>query len=100
MMTPGDLFVVEAVNRQLQRPSLTLALDVESRMVADFHLGLENLPTKPAALTVRHCQRPAGLRIKAESHIGRCLGYRRCPHCKWPGVSPTAVGSRKLGAGR
>ncbi|XUY29992.1 Mu transposase C-terminal domain-containing protein (plasmid) [Agrobacterium sp. rho-8.1] len=49
-----DLFVVDAVNRQpLQRPWLTLAIDVASRMVAGFHLSLEHPSSTSVALAIR-----------------------------------------------
>ncbi|WP_051649911.1 DNA-binding domain-containing protein [Rhizobium etli] len=50
-----DLFLVDAVNRQpLQRPWLTLAIDVASRMVAGFYLSLENPSSTSVALAIRH----------------------------------------------
>ncbi|NTJ45005.1 DDE-type integrase/transposase/recombinase [Agrobacterium larrymoorei] len=49
-----DLFVVDAVNRQpLQRPWLTLAIDVASRMVAGFYLSLEHPSSTSVALAIR-----------------------------------------------
>jgi len=50
-----DLFVVNAVNRQpLQRPWLTLAIDIASRMVAGFYLSLEHPSSTSVALAIRH----------------------------------------------
>ncbi|MFN3833775.1 MAG: Mu transposase C-terminal domain-containing protein [Allorhizobium sp.] len=54
-----DLFVVDAVNRQpLQRPWLTLAIDVASRMVAGFYLSLEHPSSTSVALAIRHMVLP------------------------------------------
>lgn len=49
-----DLFIVDTVHRRpLQRPWLTLAIDVSSRMVAGFYLGLESPSSTSVALTVQ-----------------------------------------------
>jgi putative transposase len=54
-----DLFVVDAVNRQpLQRPWLTLAIDIASRMVAGFYLSLEPPSSTSVALAIRHMVLP------------------------------------------
>ena len=54
-----DLFVVDAVNRQpLQRPWLTLAIDIASRMVAGFYLSLEHPSSTSVALAIRHMVLP------------------------------------------
>lgn len=50
-----DVFVVDAVHRQpIQRPWLTLAIDVTSRMVAGFYLTLENPSSTSVALAIQH----------------------------------------------
>ncbi|NEJ26141.1 hypothetical protein GR247_40115 [Rhizobium leguminosarum] len=49
-----DLFIVDTVHRRpLQRPWLTLAIDVASRMVAGFHLSLETPSSTSVALVVQ-----------------------------------------------
>ncbi|WP_245493514.1 MULTISPECIES: transposase family protein [unclassified Mesorhizobium] len=54
-----DLFVVDAVHRRpLQRPWLTLAIDVASRMVAGFYLTLENPSSVSVALCIQHMVMP------------------------------------------
>ncbi|MBY3211785.1 Mu transposase C-terminal domain-containing protein [Rhizobium laguerreae] len=54
-----DLFVVDTVNRQpLQRPWLTLAIDIASRMVAGFYLSLEHPSSTSVALAIRHMVLP------------------------------------------
>lgn len=54
-----DLFVVDAQQRQpLQRPWLTLAIDVASRMVAGFYLSLEAPSTTSVALAIQHLVLP------------------------------------------
>ncbi|MHC2296121.1 DNA-binding domain-containing protein [Rhizobium mongolense] len=54
-----DLLIVDAVSRQpLQRPWLTLAIDVASRMVAGFYLSLENPSSTSVALAVQHLVLP------------------------------------------
>ncbi|MBB5577848.1 MULTISPECIES: Mu transposase C-terminal domain-containing protein [Rhizobium] len=54
-----DLFIVDTVSRQpLQRPWLTLAIDVASRMVAGFYLSLENPSSTSVALAVQHVVLP------------------------------------------
>ncbi|OAV50578.1 transposase [Rhizobium sp. WYCCWR10014] len=54
-----DLFVVDAVNRQpLQRPWLTLAIDIASRMVAGFYLSLEHPSSTSVALAIQHMVLP------------------------------------------
>lgn len=50
-----DIFVVDAVHRQpIQRPWLTLAIDVASRMVVGFYLTLESPSSTSVALAVQH----------------------------------------------
>ncbi|WEX12323.1 Mu transposase C-terminal domain-containing protein [Chelativorans sp. AA-79] len=54
-----DLFIVDAVHRRpLQRPWLTLAIDIASRMVAGFYLTLENPSAASVALCVQHMVMP------------------------------------------
>ncbi len=53
--TPVDVFVVDAVHRRpIQRPWLTLAIDVASRMVAGFYLSLEAPSAASVALAIHH----------------------------------------------
>lgn len=54
-----DLFVVDAVHRKpIQRPWLTLAIDVASRMVAGFYLSLEAPSSASVALAIYHAVMP------------------------------------------
>ena len=54
-----DIIVVDRVSRQpLQRPWLTLAIDVASRMVAGFHLTLEPPSTMSVALAIQNLVMP------------------------------------------
>ncbi|RUX79459.1 transposase, partial [Mesorhizobium sp. M2A.F.Ca.ET.040.01.1.1] len=54
-----DLFIVDAVHRRpLQRPWLTLAIDIASRMVAGFYLTLESPSSASVALCVQHMVMP------------------------------------------
>lgn len=70
--TLADVIVVDCQYRKpLQRPWLTLAIDVASRMIAGFYLTLEAPSTVSVALAIQHCVRPkeawlAGLGIRAE----------------------------------
>lgn len=70
--TQVDLFVVDAVQRQpIQRPWLTLAIDVASRMVAGFYLSLESPSSTSVALAIQHMVMPksawlSALHIKAD----------------------------------
>lgn len=53
--TKIDVFVVDAVRREpLQRPWLTLAIDVASRMVAGFYVSLEAPSSTSVALVIQH----------------------------------------------
>lgn len=67
-----DVIVVDRQHRRpLQRPWLTLAIDVASRMVAGFYLTLEAPSTVSVALAIQHLVQPkeawlAGLGIEAE----------------------------------
>lgn len=50
-----DIFVVDSLHRQpIQRPWLTLAIDVASRMVAGFYLTLESPSSTSVALAIQH----------------------------------------------
>ena len=54
-----DLFVVDAVHRRpIQRPWLTLAIDVASRMVAGFYLSLEAPSSASVALAMHQAVMP------------------------------------------
>lgn len=54
-----DAIVVDARERRpLQRPWLTLAIDVASRMVAGYHLTLEPPSTSSVALAIQHLALP------------------------------------------
>lgn len=70
--TLADIIVVDRQYRKpLQRPWLTLAIDVASRMIAGFYVTLEAPSTVSVALAVQHCVLPketwlAGLGIRAE----------------------------------
>ncbi|RTL86883.1 transposase [Ancylobacter aquaticus] len=70
--TPVDVIVVDREHRRpLQRPWLTLAIDVASRMVAGFHLTLEAPSAVSVALAIQHLVQPkepwlTGLGIDAD----------------------------------
>ncbi|NTF72591.1 Mu transposase C-terminal domain-containing protein [Rhizobium rhizogenes] len=54
-----DLFIVDVVSRRpLQRPWLTLAIDIASRMVAGFYLSLESPSSTSVALAIQHLVMP------------------------------------------
>ena len=56
-----DLFIVDTVHRRpLQRPWLTLAIDIASRMVAGFHVSLESPSSTSVALVVQQLVLPKG----------------------------------------
>lgn len=66
-----DLFVVDVVNRQpLQRPWLTLAIDIASRMVAGFYLSLEHPSSTSVALAIRHMVLPKTPWLAEQNVIG------------------------------
>nr|WP_246713476.1 Mu transposase C-terminal domain-containing protein [Rhizobium sp. BK619] len=66
-----DLFVVDTVNRQpLQRPWLTLAIDIASRMVAGFYLSLEHPSSTSVALAIRHMVLPKTPWLAEQNVIG------------------------------
>lgn len=68
----ADIIVVDREYRKpLQRPWLTLAIDIASRMIAGFYLTLEAPSTISVALAIQHCVQPkepwlAGLGIDTE----------------------------------
>ena len=54
-----DMFVVDAASRKpLQRPWLTLAIDIASRMVAGFYLSLESPSSTSVALVIQNLVMP------------------------------------------
>ncbi len=67
-----DVIVVDRAHRRpLQRPWVTLAIDVASRMVAGFYLTLEPPSALSVSLVIQHLVRPKlhwldGLRIEAD----------------------------------
>jgi putative transposase len=61
-----DLFVVDTVHRlPIQRPWLTLAIDVASRMVVGFYLSLEAPSSASVALAIYHSVTPKTEWMKA-----------------------------------
>ncbi|AVA23941.1 Mu transposase C-terminal domain-containing protein [Rhizobium sp. NXC24] len=61
-----DVFVVDAVGRKpLQRPWLTLAIDIASRMVAGFYLSLERPSSTSVALAIQNVVMPKAPRLLA-----------------------------------
>ena len=57
--TPVDVMAVDSVTRlPIQRPWLTLAIDVHSRCVAGFHLALEPPSATSVALCLAHAALP------------------------------------------
>lgn len=61
-----DLIVVDSLHRMpLQRPWLTLAIDIASRMVAGFHLSLDNPSASSVALAVQHMVMPKAAWLEA-----------------------------------
>lgn len=66
-----DLFVVDVLNRQpVQRPWLTLAIDIASRMVAGFYLSLEHPSSTSVALAIRHIVLPKTPWLAEQNVIG------------------------------
>lgn len=66
-----DLFVVDVVSREpLQRPWLTLAIDVASRMVAGFYLSLEHPSSTSVALAIRHMVLPKASWLAEQNVVG------------------------------
>jgi len=70
--TLADIIVVDREYRKpLQRPWLTLAIDIASRMIAGFHLTLEAPSSISVALAIQNCVQPkeqwlAGMGIGGE----------------------------------
>ena len=57
--TPVDVIAVDSITRQpIQRPWLTIAIDVHSRCVAGFHLALEPPSATSVALCTAHAVLP------------------------------------------
>jgi putative transposase len=82
--TPMDVIVVDEENRQpIQRPSLTVVIDVHSRMVLGFAIYLEKPSAFTAGLAIAHAVLPkeqwlAAVGVEAE---WPCWGKMRKIHC-------------------
>ena len=82
--TPMDVIVVDEEHRQpIQRPSLTVVIDVYSRMVLGFAIYLEKPSAFTAGLAITHAVLPkedwlAGVGVQAE---WPCWGKMRTIHC-------------------
>jgi len=82
--TPMDVIVVDEEHRQpIQRPSLTVVIDVFSRMVIGFAIYLEKPSAFTAGLAIAHAVLPkedwlAGVGVQAE---WPCWGKMRTIHC-------------------
>jgi putative transposase len=82
--TPMDVIVVDEEHRQpIQRPSLTVVIDVYSRMVLGFTIYLEKPSAFTAGLAIAHAVLPkenwlAAVCVKAE---WPCWGKMRTIHC-------------------
>jgi putative transposase len=82
--TPMDVMVVDEEHRQpIQRPSLTVVIDVYSRMVLGFAIYLEKPSAFAAGLAIAHAVLPkedwlAGVGVQAE---WPCWGKMRKIHC-------------------
>jgi putative transposase len=69
--TLADVFVVDAVHRlPIQRPWLTLAIDIASRMVTGFYLSLENPSSASVALAIQHMVMPKTAWLEAREVKG------------------------------
>ena len=69
--TAVDVFVVDAVRRRpIQRPWLTLAIDLASRMVAGFYLSLEAPSSASVALAIHHVVTPKSEWLTARGVLG------------------------------
>jgi len=69
--TKIDVFVVDAEHRQpLQRPWLTLAIDVASRMVTGFYVSLEAPSSTSVALAIQHMTFPKASWLAAREITG------------------------------
>jgi putative transposase len=82
--TPMDVIVVDEEHRQpIQRPSLTVVIDVYSRMVLGFAIYLEKPSAFTAGMAIAHAVLPkedwlAGVGVQAE---WPCWGRMRTIHC-------------------
>jgi len=82
--TPMDVIVVDEEHRQpIQRPSLTVVIDVYSRMVLGFAIYLEKPSAFTAGLAIAHAVLPkehwlADVGVQAE---WPCWGKMRTIHC-------------------
>jgi putative transposase len=82
--TPMDLIVVDEEHRQpIQRPLLTVVIDVYSRMVLGFAIYLEKPSAFTTGLAIAHAVLPkedwlAGVGVQAE---WPCWGKMRTIHC-------------------
>jgi putative transposase len=82
--TPMDVIVVDEEHRQpIQRPSLTVVIDVYSRMVLGFAMYLEKPSAFTAGLAIAHAILPkedwlTGAGVQAE---WPCWGKMRTIHC-------------------
>jgi putative transposase len=82
--TPMDVIVVDEEHRQpIQRPSLTVVIDVYSRMVLGFAIYLEKPSAFTAGLAIAHAVLPkedwlAEVGVRAE---WPCWGEMRTIHC-------------------
>ncbi|MET4391509.1 putative transposase [Bradyrhizobium sp. F1.4.3] len=66
-----DVIAVDSVTRQpIQRPWLTIAIDVHSRCVAGFHLALEPPSATSVALCIAHAVLPKAGRLMARGVAG------------------------------
>jgi putative transposase len=69
--TPVDVIAVDSITRQpIQRPWLTIAIDVHSRCVAGFHLALEPPSATSVALCIAHAVLPKAGWLMARSVAG------------------------------
>ena len=82
--TPMDVIVVDEEHRQpIQRPSLTVVIDVYSRMVLGFSIYLEKPSAFTVGMAIAHAILPkenwlAGVGVQAE---WPCWGKMRTIHC-------------------
>jgi putative transposase len=82
--TPMDVIVVDEEHRQpIQRPSLTVVIDVYSRMLLGFAIYLEKPSAFTAGMAIAHAVLPkenwlAGVGVQAE---WPCWGKMRTIHC-------------------
>ncbi|MDR3474365.1 MAG: DDE-type integrase/transposase/recombinase [Devosia sp.] len=77
--TKVDVIVVDSVTREpIQRPWLSLAIDVATRCVAGFHLSLEPPSATSVALTIAHAALPKDARL-AEHGVAAAWPVRGIP---------------------